>query len=603
MTALRTGLFAASLIAVTAAAACRSYDNGGASEPAAMAGAARIANEAPWNVEQIRGWYHGQQGSRLIPLSWLRALRQPGGAGAFLDPAFLATFRLLADETRTGALPVGFAPDTSDSRKLTKTNLEWYAGQPPDETWAGLTCAACHTGEIHYRDQRYRIIGAPALFDYQSFIEALDRSLQETLGDAEAGGARWNGFARGVLCIRKDGVEDCSRDTPANRDSLRGALAKLVAWEGQVEAINRTSLRYGFGRVDAFGHIFNKIALFNGAARPTPNPANAPVSYPFLWDIYRQDKLQWNGIVSKQVIGSIDFGALGRNSGEVLGVFGDVAIDGASPTGFASSVNVTNLERLERLLETLRPPRWPEAFGSPGDAVRGRAVFADAGCASCHKPQPGTGNYKVQMQRQIRGNANNTDPWMACNALRYASDTGKLAGVRESILIGDRLPAGEAPLAAQLTTVVKGVMLRQGKDVVVQMGRVYLSLGGLPTTGEEVPGRSVIDDCFDADSELFAYKARPLDGIWATAPFLHNGSVPNLYQLLLPPDARVKTFHTGTHEYDPENGGYRSDAGAPGNSFLFDTALPGNSNAGHDYGVGRLSDADRRALLAYLKTL
>lgn len=60
--------------------------------------------------------------------------------------------------------------------------------------------------------------------------------------------------------------------------------------------------------------------------------------------------------------------------------------------------------------------------------------------------------------------------------------------------------------------------------------------------------------------EVRAYKARPLDGIWATAPFLHNGSVPTVYQLLSPQAERDQTFYRGSFEYDPRHLGYRTEA-------------------------------------------
>jgi hypothetical protein len=100
-----------------------------------------------------------------------------------------------------------------------------------------------------------------------------------------------------------------------------------------------------------------------------------------------------------------------------------------------------------------------------------------------------------------------------------------------------------------------------------------------------------------------AYKARPLDGIWATGPFLHNGSVPNLYQLLLPPERRSVEFCAGVREFDPMHVGFvlKNGGCGPGESLL-DTRSPGNSNAGHVYGTD-LSDEDRWALVEYQKTL
>jgi len=114
-------------------------------------------------------------------------------------------------------------------------------------------------------------------------------------------------------------------------------------------------------------------------------------------------------------------------------------------------------------------------------------------------------------------------------------------------------------------------------------------------------------------TEVPAYKARPLDGIWATAPYLHNGSVPTLYALLSPPDERPPIFYLGDRTFDPVNVGYRA-AKAKG-AFKLDTSLRGNSNCGHmfaDRGTKRcptgiigpgFSPDERRALVEYLKTL
>ena len=105
---------------------------------------------------------------------------------------------------------------------------------------------------------------------------------------------------------------------------------------------------------------------------------------------------------------------------------------------------------------------------------------------------------------------------------------------------------------------------------------------------------------------MLAYKARPLNGIWTGAPYLHNGSVPNLYELMLPAAERSRTFYIGSWEYDPVRVGYVNRP-APG-AFLVDTGLPGNSNAGHEYGTGAdglppLTEAEIWALVEYMKTL
>ena len=77
------------------------------------------------------------------------------------------------------------------------------------------------------------------------------------------------------------------------------------------------------------------------------------------------------------------------------------------------------------------------------------------------------------------------------------------------------------------------------------------------------------------------YKARPLDGIWATPPYLHNGSVPTLDDLLRPAAERPRVFYTGSTTFDPVKVGYRTDA-FPG-ATRFDTAVSGNRNTGHEF--------------------
>jgi hypothetical protein len=101
-----------------------------------------------------------------------------------------------------------------------------------------------------------------------------------------------------------------------------------------------------------------------------------------------------------------------------------------------------------------------------------------------------------------------------------------------------------------------------------------------------------------------AYEARVLKGIWATAPYLHNGSVPNLWELLLPPERRSSSFMVGSRKYDEKNVGYVTTESPFKDSTLVvgQGAQPGNSNAGHDYSRD-MSDDDRRALLEYLKQL
>lgn len=108
---------------------------------------------------------------------------------------------------------------------------------------------------------------------------------------------------------------------------------------------------------------------------------------------------------------------------------------------------------------------------------------------------------------------------------------------------------------------------------------------------------------FDAYRKTGGYSNLPIDGIWVRGPYLHNGSVPTLWDLLQPPERRPQKFYTGYRVIDPVRVGFVSEGPkAEARGFLLDTGISGNSNAGHAYGVG-LSDGEKWALIEYLKTL
>jgi mono/diheme cytochrome c family protein len=116
---------------------------------------------------------------------------------------------------------------------------------------------------------------------------------------------------------------------------------------------------------------------------------------------------------------------------------------------------------------------------------------------------------------------------------------------------------------------------------------------------------AVRDDGFErpALTKNDGYLAGPLDGLWLRAPYLHNGSVPNLRELLGPPENRSVIFFRGYDVLDSENVGFVANgAGAQRSGFRLDTRERGNGNRGHNYGTA-LSPSDKDALLEFLKTL
>ena len=108
-----------------------------------------------------------------------------------------------------------------------------------------------------------------------------------------------------------------------------------------------------------------------------------------------------------------------------------------------------------------------------------------------------------------------------------------------------------------------------------------------------IKGGAAMGDVIQAN---LGYKARPLDGVWATPPFLHNGSVPTLDDLLRPVAERPAVFATGSTLYDPVKVGYDT-AAFPGAS-RFDTSVSGNRNTGHEFRDLTLEEMENAAGLA-----
>ncbi|MEJ0048557.1 MAG: di-heme-cytochrome C peroxidase [Rhodospirillales bacterium] len=294
------------------AAACR-----GTVIPAA---AADTAGAQGWTQAQTIAWYTTSQGSRLIPQAWFDALEQPDAAAPFLDPTYIASFRYLPNPTAgwvgpdpscplDRALPLGFAVDCQSDTSLSITKLQWKTGQSDREPWVGMNCSACHTAVLGYKGTPVAHRGRATLADFQSFTEALDRALQNTRTDPD----KFKRFAAKVL----------GDNTPAgDADKLRAAMQSLSDWNAYIARLNAAPIRYGYGRLDAIGHIFNKVAavaMANSPANQIGNPADAPVSYPFLWNVPQQDRVEWNGLAANKKVGSgpqndFDIGGLGRNT-------------------------------------------------------------------------------------------------------------------------------------------------------------------------------------------------------------------------------------------------------------------------------------------------
>ncbi len=535
----------------------------------------------------------------MIPYLWFKALRRLD-----VDELFggdqLARYGYLANEKpkpNSEVLPVGFVIDGDASTGF-----------------LGMTCAACHTAQIEYQKdgatQQLRIDGAPATADFQAFLNDLTAATRETLNNAD----RFDKFARAVLG---------NRYSATRAKDLKTDYAAWVKQWGDFMGKSLPTSPWGPGRLDAFGMIFNRVAARDLGIDANFHLADAPVSYPFLWNASRQDKTQWNGGVPN----GLYINALGRNAGEVFGVFAEFGPKKQLLPPFynfsKNSVNFANLQLLEEKIVALKPPPWPFELDQ-GKVNKGRILFAQH-CGSCHDQQdiPATGTWLTPVK------AVGTDPKMFDNA-QSMSQSGILAGALSPNPPGSTL-SNPAATADVLATAVVGALFAEAfpplprlpdfkKSGVWQairkdFGDVLPDLQD-PSFLMFLRDRSKIENVrthvrdrlgnmFKVPGEAHAYESRVLHGIWATAPYLHNGSVPNMWELLTPPEQRKPFFMVGSRKYDPVNVGYATDESPFKDGKLVvggPDVQPGNSNSGHDFGA-TLSDDEKWQLIEYLKQL
>jgi mono/diheme cytochrome c family protein len=548
-----------------------------------------------WSASDREIYYFTPQGTQVKGLryDWFKALELPFSQQRFAAPEYLARFGFLIDPSQRptpnnpGNLPVGFARHQNPGSQ---------------DEFLDITCAACHTGELRFNGQAVRIDGGSAQHVLPSSVPTLrggsfGQSLVASLTSTYYNPWKFERFARNVLGQDYDARhQQLRKDVKVSLDTFL-----KVAWNDTHRGLYPTE--EGPGRTDAFGRIAN--ASFGDAISPANyRVANAPVDYPQLWDMWTFDWVQWNGSAQQP---------MARNIGEALGVGATLNFFDANgqplkgDARYPSSVRLRDLHLIEQTLQRLKPPAWPEKLLGAIDktqAAKGRELFTE-NCAGCHVPRSVQSDGRwVQHLKMLPVEFIGTDPGAANNIADHRFDLTALQWD----------PAELAQLDVQLQpTPTESLDLSKLSSA---KGLAYITafVGNRAYREANIPAAERPDmDGFGLPigvRELRAYKARPLAGIWATAPFLHNGSVPSIYQLLSPQDERTTTFYKGTFEYDPRHLGYRTEAFT--NGFMFDTRITGNHNSGHEFRAGKRGDGvigrllqpeERWALLEYLKVL
>jgi mono/diheme cytochrome c family protein len=592
------------MLGVSVAAALAACDIAGPTLPVYEQPSTRVWLNQGWTPE-VRDRYHqADQGTLTfgIPYEWFAALEQPGNSdqGARLaDPTYLDKFGFIPGKN---GLPVGFA---RSAQYYDPTKGATWNNPATQKPYAGLgfTCAACHTGRITYKGTEFLIDGGSAMTHVGNFRTELGLALLTT----DTNPAAYERFANRVL-----GSDAGIWARAQLHEELNKVVLEGLGEQTLVDRNAAKSTDEGFGRLDAINRIGNQV--FGQDTYPAlPYGTNyeaysAPVHYPHIWDASWFSWVQYNGSIMQPMV---------RNAGEALGVRALVNVTNTERPLFESTVQVGTLEWIEHTLagdsprarkafNGLRSPAWPAAM-PPIDgakAARGATLYKEL-CQGCHLPPTNTdafwtGPWWKQIEgkgdryvdlHQIPINEIGTDP---AQAVGMANRTVALPASFNNLPDGQKFTSNGFGLA--LGQLVQDVTNHwyDTQTPPVSAARRDVMNGGRPNLLRV----------------KLEYKARPLDGIWASPPYLHNGAVPTLYALLSPVAERPKRFTLGGREYDPVNAGYRDDAIAGG--FVLDTSRPGNSNAGHEFRdapkgggvIGRgLSPEERLALIEYLKTL
>ena len=525
-----------------------------------------------WSQDDREWYYNFSQGSAIISYDVYLNLEVAGSQELLRSQAHSERVGLIPQAANPRSNPDGLPIGISKTTVATLVK-GWPAGE-----YAGLTCAACHEGQLTYKGKRIRIEGGVSDgVDLQQLIRTLDDALQATLTDA----AKFDRLATRLGAS--------SADAKANlRKRMEPDAARVHQYATRTSV---TASPWGPGRMDALTMIADRVTSTLPGIPENWSTGSAPVKPPFLWNAPQGLWTQWAGFQQDPIH---------RNFGETQGVYMPIDLTSKTPAEglFDSNGAVLELQRVENLLSRLAPPSWPEdVFGriDRDKAKVGKALFLEH-CASCHNASPyrwtepnkyGKRFILVGLTPQSYVGTDRTQ----ATVLRPFALTGELG----KYLPGEFRDKPILPtkdFLALLQAVVRNKAIEKLKLTESETANLHgYRESPLPPPPDQV------------------YKAAPRDGVWGTPPFMHNGSVPNLYEMLIPARERTKKFYHG-QEFDPIKVGL--DTTASSGRFLIDTALLGNSNAGHSFEEGPrgngvigplLMDEQRWALVEYLKSI
>jgi mono/diheme cytochrome c family protein len=520
--------------------------------------------------EDRRTFYHLSEGGEIIPLSMMQALMRTRTAQD--GPGSDALVPFMQNLARYGFIPDNEGPQNVFGLPV---GMSYARSLSDGFIIVGFNCSTCHVGEAWHNGTRVRVDGAPNMLRLNDFFKDLSAELDATVKSP----SRLASFVKAVIDHRADN----NAKMPPEKNLLQrlkearvdSALIKSrIGYIKQMPTLAKEAqgVDNGYARVDAFGVARN--LLFGGLDPRNLQPQDGPASFPHMWGIEHTEWLQWGANMNS---------VMERNIGQSLGV--GAVFDTKQ---YQTTSRLDNLNTIEHTVYRLTPPAWPAAFG-PVDqqaAARGKELYR-TGCAGCHErpfsvSPTGLVAYQLYSLKEI-----GTSPKVAENFDRPVYMKGKPQGFGASAL-------------AALEAIKQEYYTRNAVSAATQAQWENRALRGKPIIRNTLADAEQWPDSKGGK----VYAARPLAGIWATAPYLNNGSVANMWDLLTEPNQRPKEFWLGSRDYDVKNLGYRStaDQSSPAMPWKFVAGATGNFNGGHDYG-SKLKDEDKRALIEFMKIL
>lgn len=518
-----------------------------------------------------REFYHLSEGGEIIPLSILQALeRAPLPQEQTSQP--LVPF--LQNMERYGFIPDD--PDKEHNPFGLPVGMTVARTRLFDTPAVGFNCSACHVGELWDESgRRVRVDGAPNLIRLNDMFADLKAELDATIRQT----GRRGRFLASALKYRlaNNQLLPTERTLSERAQTLTQDIEMAKALFGYMQAMPTlrdmaTGIQNGYARVDAFGVARN---LLFGSNPKNLRPQNAPVSLAYIWGIETTAWLQWGANTNS---------VMERNIGQSLGVGAVFNL-----ADFSTTSRLDNLNKMEHLAYKLSPPEWPADVFGPIDgakAAAGRELYLKQ-CATCH-------------ERPLEV----TPSGLVVDQLFTLKEVGTSPFVAQNFDVPVLVDGKEVPFATAAFRALEEI-----KQAYYRRNNISPEVQAEWEVRSRRPPPMIRSTLADADKYPDSkggrvYRARPLAGIWATAPYLNNGSVANMWDLLTVPAQRPTRFTLGSREFDAQRLGYRStaDPSSPAPPWEFDATLPYNTNAGHVYGTNR-TDEEKWALIEFLKVL